>query len=498
MKTIINNPDKLNNNEIDITTNKVRAIIIDDSNNIIITKYADIYMLPGGKVNINEKPKDSLIRELKEELGIEFQIEKITPFIEFKNYLKNYPLVNCNKKINKLNKTIYYIIRTNKKINTGKTSLTEREKKDNFLVSYLDLNETIKIISNYNSSNLRNYYFKNELIKVLEEFQLINNNFNYNNILDLEEKTNESAINFLENLYIKTVIEPYKQKEKLIDLHTHSIYSDGELSPNELIRHAIENGIDTVAITDHDTINGIKKLNRNDSIIIDSRIKIIDGIELSAKTDKGRMHILGYGIDIHNEKLNSKLNELRLNSLYSVISLIIQIKNDYGIIFSYDEIKDLINTNSNLGRPDIAKLCIKNGYATSVQDAFDKYLIEAYKKNRKNNKGIPYNECIKLIIDSGGIPVLAHPKTLNLNDKELLYLLKDMINCGLMGIEVYHSSHSKEETDKYFKLANELGLLISGGSDYHGINTKPDVKIGTGINNNLKIKSLSILDKIKR
>ncbi len=304
----------------------------------------------------------------------------------------------------------------------------------------------------------------------------------------------EKTIKNLDRIY-KTKIEIYKQREKIIDMHTHTCYSDGELTPNELVRLAIKNGIGTIAITDHDTLNGVKNLDRNDSLIIDSGIEIINGIELSAKTNHGRMHILGYNIDINNKELNDKLIELRLNSLYSVLSLLIQIKNDYNIRFSYEEIETLINTNSNLGRPDLAKLCVKNGYATSVKDAFDKYLIEAYQKTRTNNKGISYQECINLIINSGGIPVLAHPKTLELNDKELLYLLKYMITCGLQGIEVYHSSHTKKETNKYLEIANELGLLISGGTDYHGKFTKPDIQLGTGRNNNIKIKELSLVEK---
>ena len=101
------------------------------------------------------------------------------------------------------------------------------------------------------------------------------------------------------------------------------------------------------------------------------------------------------------------------------------------------------------------------------------------------------------IINSGGIPVLAHPKTLKLDDKELLYLLKDMINCGLKGIEVYHSSHTLEEMNKYLKLSHDLNLLISGGTDYHGSTVKPDIELGTGKNNNLQIKELSLLNKLK-
>lgn len=284
--------------------------------------------------------------------------------------------------------------------------------------------------------------------------------------------------------------------EKIIDMHTHTNYSDGELSPEELIKLAIDSNIKTIGITDHDTIEGIKMINYEDDYIIKSGIEIIDGIELSCKVDHGRMHMLGYAIDKNNVVLNQKMSELRDNSINSVLSIMEQIKRDYGIRFKYEDIKALVNANHNLGRPDLAKLCIKYGYATSVQDAFDKYLIDAYNKTRQMGKGIKYQEAIELIKNSGGIPVLAHPKSLELNEIELLKLLKDLVGCGLMGIEVYHSSHTKKEMEYFLKIANQFNLLISGGSDFHGINTKPDVLLGTGIDNNIKLKKLSLLDKL--
>jgi len=280
--------------------------------------------------------------------------------------------------------------------------------------------------------------------------------------------------------------------EKIIDMHTHTYYSDGELSPQELIEKAINKNIGVLSITDHDTINGIKTVDKNKY----PEIKIINGIELSVKRNKGRMHILGYGIDLENKDLNDKMYELRDNSLNHVLSLMEQIKKDYGIRFKYEDIKELVNANHNLGRPDLAKLCIKYGYASSVQDAFDKYLIDANTKILGHNKGLTYEEAIILIKNSNGIPVIAHPKSLELEEKDLLELLKDMINCGLKGIEVYHSSHSKEEMDYYLKIANKFNLLISGGSDYHGKLVKPDIELGTGKNNNIKIKKLSLVDNL--
>lgn len=315
--------------------------------------------------------------------------------------------------------------------------------------------------------------------------------------LELQEKEDKLAIDSLNKLYYDNIINPYIKSEKNIDLHTHTNYSDGDLSPFELIKLAIQKRIGILGITDHDTLEGIKKVDKNDFLIVNSGIQIINGIELSAKVSKGRMHILGYDIDINDVNLNKKMGELKDNSINSVLSIMEQIKRDYGIIFRYEDIKGLVNSNHNLGRPDIAKLCIKYGYASSIQDAFDKYLIEAHNKTRSTGKGIPYEECIELILQSKGIPVLAHPKSLDLSEKEFLILLKEMINLGLKGIEVYHSSHTEEEIKYYLEIANKYNLLISGGSDYHGPIVKPDIDLGIGKNHNLKIKSLSLIEEIK-
>jgi len=282
---------------------------------------------------------------------------------------------------------------------------------------------------------------------------------------------------------------------KLIDMHMHSTYSDGELTPNELINKAIDSNIGTMAITDHNSINGLKNINYE---LINNDIDIINGVELSAKVDHGQMHILGYDFDLNNEYLNQELFKQKENSLHYILSVMEQIKRDYKIVFSYDDIVNLVTANHNLGRPDLALLCVKYGYSKNVQEAFIKYLNPAKEIIRDTNKRITYEECIHIIKEANGIPVLAHPKSLELSEKEFLILLKELIKCGLMGIEVYHSSHSKEEMDYYLKIVNEYNLLISGGSDFHGKNVKPDTMLGTGVKNNLKIKNLSLVDYIKR
>lgn len=316
--------------------------------------------------------------------------------------------------------------------------------------------------------------------------------------LEKQDFEDKSSMDTLNRLYFDNIIKPYRASDKIIDLHTHTNYSDGDLSPYELIRLAIEKRVGILGITDHDTLDGIKQIDKTNSLIVDSGIQIIDGVELSAKVSKGRMHILGYDIDINNVNINKEMEKIKDNSINSVLSIMEQIKRDYGIVFGYSDIKELVNSNHNLGRPDLAKLCVKYGYASSIQDAFDKYLIEAYNKTRSTSKGLSYQECIELILQSKGIPILAHPKSLELPEKEFLILLKEMINLGLKGIEVYHSSHTEEEIKYYLEIANRYDLLISGGSDYHGKTIKPDIELGTGKNNGIRIKKLSLLDKLNK
>lgn len=285
-------------------------------------------------------------------------------------------------------------------------------------------------------------------------------------------------------------------EDKLIDLHTHTIYSDGDLTPIELVELAKQNNVGSLAITDHNTILGVKNLIESGYSL--EEITFIPGIELAAKVPKGQLHILGLGIDINNVTLNKKMSELRTNSTNHFLSVMEQIRRDYGITFTYEEIRDVINMEHNLGRPDLARLCVNNGLAKTTDEAFAKYLVPAYDKIRGQNKGLLYQECLDLIIASGGIPVLAHPHTLELNDKEFLILLKDMINNGLRGIEIYHSKMIDKYRKRYLEYAYKYDLLISGGTDYHGVSVKPNIKIGTGINNNVKVKQLSIMKELKR
>lgn len=296
-----------------------------------------------------------------------------------------------------------------------------------------------------------------------------------------------------------------------IDLHVHTNASDGEYSIEEVIRRAIDKNVTNIAITDHDTVFGLKQIDSNSYIsekINEGKIDLIKGIELSAipinmpKKKGEQFHILGLGIDPYNKRLCERLDGLNKKALYAVMGLIVQLKNDFGLEFRREDIANLVNQNRNLGRPDIAKLCVEYGLAKDINDAFLKYLHYSYSKIQDIGvgKGIPYQECLDLITNSDGIPVLAHPKSLKLEEKEFLKLLRDMINNGLRGIEVYHSTHTEQEMDYYKKIAEEYGLLISGGSDYHGPLVKPNIELGAKGSNNqyLKRKDLSVLSELRR
>lgn len=280
--------------------------------------------------------------------------------------------------------------------------------------------------------------------------------------------------------------------DNLIDMHTHTNASDGEYDADTLIEMAKDKGITTLGITDHDTLLGVQGIKKEHP-----EIEVIPGIEISVKVPVGRMHVLGYDLDIWNESLNSKMEELHNRSLYSVAGVICQLKKDYGIVLDTEDILSILNKKTNIGRPDIARVLVDKGITGTVREAFDKYLIEAYEKVRDVAKGISKKECIELIKNANGLAVIAHPHSLELSPRELESFIEELVSYGLDGIEVYHSNHNEEMVDEYLRLAEKYDLLISGGSDYHGPVVKPDVGLGTG-KDNIKIKKLSLLDEIHK
>ncbi len=257
------------------------------------------------------------------------------------------------------------------------------------------------------------------------------------------------------------------------DLHCHTNASDGTMGPSEIIDLAIKRGIELLAITDHDTVKGIPEALKYS---IKKNINMIPGVEISAAFTPGTMHICGYFIDIENEDLNKGLAFIQ-NSRKNRNPKIIEKLNQTGISISMEEVREEAG-NDQIGRPHFARALIKKGYANDFEEAFNKYLgkgASAY----VNRPHLTFEESIELIHGAGGIAVIAHPSLLNYqSNEEYKQHLKTFKNKGLDGIEAFSGHHSTEECELFYQIGNDLDMIITGGSDFHGENN-PGVNLGS-------------------
>lgn len=258
-----------------------------------------------------------------------------------------------------------------------------------------------------------------------------------------------------------------------VDLHTHSTASDGSYAPAEVVRLAKEGGLKALALTDHDTIDGLPEAIAAGKAL---GVEVIPGIEISARFPGGSMHILGYCIDYHNGLLDERLSVLKKARADRNPQIIAKL-NALGLKITMDQVAR-ISGGGQIGRPHIARALLEAGYVHDIQEAFDRYLRNGA-PGHVHKFRFPQEEAIAMIREARGIPVLAHPFTLDLGSAfALRNLLQDLKAMGLAGIEVYYAEHTPEQEALYLKLARELGLLITGGSDFHGQN-KPEVALGT-------------------
>lgn len=261
----------------------------------------------------------------------------------------------------------------------------------------------------------------------------------------------------------------------IIDLHVHTTASDGSLTPSELIRHACSKGLVAIAITDHDTINGLQEAVEEGK---DTGIEVIRGVEIGVEFTP-EMHLLGYFKNEPGTKLQTVLNELR-EKRYERNPKIIRKLNEMGMDITYENVLEEAQ-GSVVGRPHIASVMVRKGYVGGIADAFSQYLAFGKPAFVKKDKLQP-EEGIRVIIEAGGVPVLAHPTYLNLDIEKLDLLVSELVKAGLRGIEAYYPDHDKEETQKFIELAEKHNLLLTGGSDFHG-SLKPEIEIGIGSGN---------------
>ncbi len=273
----------------------------------------------------------------------------------------------------------------------------------------------------------------------------------------------------------------------MIDLHTHSTASDGQYSPTELMRLAKKSGVTAIALTDHDTVSGVEEA-RNEAQ--DLGLKFFSGIEISANSEVGSMHILGYNVDVNNKKLRDTC-EWFVNQRLERANKIFQFLEEQNVPLSRESVEKYSN-GGLLIRPHFARAMVDAGYVQNTREAFDRYLDVPEVKNIKREKLSP-EQSLELIRGAGGIPVLAHPIQLKTDIDGLSDIVKKLTGKGLVGMECYYSTHSPEKTAEYLRIAKENGLYATAGSDFHGEKIKPDIKLGTGIDNSLCIESLEFL-----
>lgn len=267
--------------------------------------------------------------------------------------------------------------------------------------------------------------------------------------------------------------------EKICDLHTHSVFSDGTFTPLQLIRQAQELGLSALALTDHNTVSGLPDFL---AAAEGSDVEAVPGVEFSVDYEGRELHILALGLQpAYFDQVTQLMQHYHLRKDQSNRNLV-EALSRAGYSVCYDEIK-ASTPEGQVNRALIAAALLKAGYVSSIQEAFKKLLNPGRGYYVPPQRPAP-EEILDMIRDMGAVSVLAHP-LLNLSPEELRRFLEKMDSRRPVGMEVYYSTYSPEETEISMNMASEFGLLPSGGSDFHGAN-KPAIGMGFG-KGNLKI-----------
>ena len=257
----------------------------------------------------------------------------------------------------------------------------------------------------------------------------------------------------------------------MIDLHTHSTASDGTFSPAELAAEAHKAGLSLFALTDHDTVAGVAEAQQAGKAL---GIRVLPGIEISIEWQPGELHLLGLGIDIENKTLCNLMQyaqEKRLERNRKIINKF----SEAGILIDEEKLAQLAG-GAVIGRPHFAKYLVQEKKAKSIQDAFLKYLAKG-RPFYIEKECLPLAEAIEAIKAACGVPVLAHPMSLYLSWGKLPETIAQFKEQGLVGLEAWHSGARYGECVRLQALAEELNLIVTAGSDFHGANRK-DVYLG--------------------
>jgi len=244
------------------------------------------------------------------------------------------------------------------------------------------------------------------------------------------------------------------------DLHTHSTYSDGRLTPTELIERAAGKGLEVLALTDHDCIDGTAEA--QEAAQRYPQLLFIPGVELSTDVPHDEVHVLGYFLDWRNQRFQDRLARLRRSRLERGQKMLAKLKR-LGIDVPWQRVKEIAGDGA-VGRPHIALAMLEAGHISSLEEAFERYLGRngpAYVEREK----IAPTEAVELLTSASGLPVLAHPRDLQ-NLESLVVELKE---AALIGIEVYYQDYDQQTIERLLAVARQHDLLPLGGSDFHGI-----------------------------
>lgn len=272
-----------------------------------------------------------------------------------------------------------------------------------------------------------------------------------------------------------------------IDLHTHSSYSDGSLTPQELVDLAVKEGITTLAITDHDNVLSYPVALEYVETKYKGELELVPGVEINTIWKGLEIHILGYYMDLENKGFLEMLSGQQHARVDQTVKIIKELKNQAGIELNIENIKKLTEKGGSIGRPHLAKAITAVGGTRNTIEAYSKYINDSA-PTYVPRKTVTPHEAVEIIYEAGGVAVLAHPYDLDKSEE----LIKDLMGFGLRGIEAYHRKHSPAMVEYYSSMAEKYDLIVTGGSDFHGITPSNQMYLGKNL-----VPSW-IIDKLKR
>jgi hypothetical protein len=259
-----------------------------------------------------------------------------------------------------------------------------------------------------------------------------------------------------------------------IDLHTHSDRSDGTFTPDELVRRAAALGLDVIALTDHDTTDGLDEAIAAGT---DTGVEVVPGVEFSAELDRTSVHVLCYWMDAGHAEFQAELGRLR-DDRYRRGELMIQKLQELGFSISFERVREIAQ-GGNIVRPHVAQAMVEAGIVASEGEAFERWIADGKPAHVPKHAVDPL-DAVRLIRDAGGVCVLAHPGMWGDQTSVPDELIEAMAAAGMVGLEVDHTDHSPEQRERYRAMARRLDLIPTGGSDCHGTRYDP-IRLGTSL-----------------